>query len=270
MSEPALPGADAAFFARDGERFVPSVWTRGPWSDAHQHGGPPSALLARAVEEAAGPEREVARVTIELLRPVPIAPLRVEVEPEREGRLVARYLARLRDEQDQVLFEARFLCVLRREVAVPALPADVPDPPPGPEASPAFQFPFFRTPEGYHAAMEVRLARGEWGAGGPIAAWLRMRIPLVAGEEPSPLQRTLVAADAGSGVGAALDTRRWTFLNTDLTLHLRRPLRGPWVGMTSWLTAEGTGVGQCETALRDPDGPVGRGQQTLVVQARER
>ena len=35
-----------ALFEPDGDRFVPGVLTRGPWSPGAQHGGPPAALLA--------------------------------------------------------------------------------------------------------------------------------------------------------------------------------------------------------------------------------
>ena len=60
-----------------------------------------------------------------------------------------------------------------------------------------------------------------------------MRQPLVAGEEPSPLQRVLVAADSGNGVSATLDWDRYLFINVDLTVHLHRPLDGEWVCLDS-------------------------------------
>ena len=66
-----------AFYTLDGERFISSELTRGPWSNQHQHGGPPCALLGRALSRH-GDEADaffLARMTVELLRPVPIAPL---------------------------------------------------------------------------------------------------------------------------------------------------------------------------------------------------
>jgi len=257
-----------AFFVRDGERIVATDATRGPWSDAHQHGGPPAALLARAVEELAGDEWVVARATIELLRPVAIGPVEVEALAERVGRQVARFRARLRVDGVKTL-TALFLAIRRREVPVPGhLPTPLSAPPPRPEASEPFRLPFFVPDVGYHTAVELRLARGTWGGGGPVTAWLRPRVPLVAGEATSPLQRVLIACDAGSGVGANLDTSRYTFLNPDLSLHLHRPLRGEWVGLTAWLAPQATGVGQCDTQVLDPEGPVGRAVQSLVVAER--
>ena len=35
----------------DGDRYVATVHTQGPWSEGFQHAGPPSALLARAIDK---------------------------------------------------------------------------------------------------------------------------------------------------------------------------------------------------------------------------
>src|SRR5207244_4825488 len=83
--------------------------------------------------------------------------------------------------------------------------------PPPPEASAPFEFPFFVDPVGYHSAVEVRIARGTWGQG-PVAAWMRLRVPLVAGEVPSPLPRLLVAAGSASGPAVVLAHPRYPFV----------------------------------------------------------
>ena len=43
---------------------------------------------------------------------------------------------------------------------------------------------------------------------------------------PPPLQRALVAADVGNGISAALDCRRFLFINVDLTVQLERTAGG--------------------------------------------
>src|SRR5690606_32890214 len=68
----------------------------------------------------------------------------------------------------------------------------------GPDDLAEHGFPFFGPDPGYDEAMAVRFARGTWGTG-DVLAWMRMRVPLVEGEEPSPLVRVLAAADSGSG-----------------------------------------------------------------------
>jgi hypothetical protein len=259
MSQPA------AFFEQDGDRFGPTVLTRGPWRPEHQHGGPPAALMARAIERAAG-ERDLfqlARFTIDFLRPVPIEPLTVRVEQARDGRRVRGYAAVLWAGEQAV---ARATALVVRAEPVAPSPAPVRElllPLPA-EAEP-FQFPFFRSPIGYHTAVESRLARGVVGSG-RAAVWMRQRVPLVIGEIPSPAQRILVMADSGSGVGAMLDPAGLVpFINADLSVSLHRLPEGEWMGLDAVTTIEAHGIGLTRTGLYDVRGPIGQGLQALVA-----
>ena len=95
--------------------------------------------------------------------------------------------------------------------------------------------------------------------------WFRLRVPVVAGEEPTPLQRVAAAADFGNGVSAALERGRYLFINPDLTITLHRPPAGEWVGLDAVTHAEAHGVGLAESALYDEHGRIGRSVQTLLV-----
>ncbi|HEU4462214.1 MAG TPA: acyl-CoA thioesterase domain-containing protein, partial [Solirubrobacterales bacterium] len=78
-----------AFYERDGDLFRATELTRGPWDPGAQHAGPPSALLGFAIERLPdAAEFQVGRLTFEILRSVPIAPLRVEARVARPGRRV--------------------------------------------------------------------------------------------------------------------------------------------------------------------------------------
>ncbi len=115
--------------------------------------------------------------------------------------------------------------------------------------------------------METRAAHGTLFEG-PCAIWFRLRHPLLPGELPSPWQRVAVAADSGNGISAVLDLERYSFVNSDLTIHLlRRPL-GEWIALDArtWLGAGGSGI--AESALYDEEGLVGRAVQSLAVRAR--
>lgn len=251
------------FFLPDGDAWVATVHTRGPWSALHQHGGPPAALIAHVVE-AAVPDLAVVRLSVDYLRPVPIDRLRVRLQPLRDGARVRRLIGLL-FHGDTVVAHA--VIALARPVAGPVTPlADAPPLPP-PEASRPFQFPFFRESEGYHTAMETRLARGEFGTG-RVAAWMRQRVSLVPDVAPSPLERVLIAADSGSGVSAAIDHRVQSAVNPDLTAALSRPLEGEWVGLDSISTYEASGIGLADTRICDARGTVGRVLQGLVLDAR--
>ncbi|KIG17910.1 TesB-like acyl-CoA thioesterase 5 [Enhygromyxa salina] len=252
------------------ERFFATELTRGPWSNDHQHGGPPTALLARAVERE-GPragEMFVSRMTFELLRPIPIAaPLEVVTEVLTEGRSVHRIAAALVS-GDQQLAVGLAVRIRVQELAVPTFTHDdaarALRPP---EQCSAFELPFLHHAVGYHTAMELRLADGEFGTGN-LAAWIRPRCGLIEGEESTALQRIMICADAGHGVGAALDTAKWSFVNPDLTVHLHRlPAGGAdeWLGMRARTWSAPLGFGMCQTQLSDRRGPLGVAVQSQVI-----
>jgi Thioesterase-like superfamily len=256
------------FFELDGELAIPSELTRGPWDERSQHAGPPAALLGRALERVPVADEapmRVGRVTYEVLRPVPIAPLRVEAAVERPGRRVEMLTASLFAGEAEVM-RARAWRLRVAEVDVSAAA-----PQPAPEHGPADgeHGPFFPTErDGYHNAVEYRFVSGGFLEPGPATVWMRSRVPVVAGEELSPLQRVLVVADSGNGVSATLDWRRFLFINVDLSVHLHRHPIGEWVCLDAVTIPEPDGVGIADTALMDERGSIGRAVQTLLVAER--
>jgi acyl-Coa thioesterase superfamily protein/acyl-CoA thioesterase superfamily protein len=272
-----------AFFVADGDRYVPTELTRGPWDAASQHAGPPAALIGREIARLeGGSDREVGRITYEILRPVPIAPLRVEAGVVRPGRTVELVEAGLADEEGEVM-RARAWRLRRGEVDIPPGLSSDEGPgalgtspstlrpgfaPPGPAEAQPGRFPDTGQEVGYHTAMEYRFVRGGFAEPGPAIAWMRMRVPLVEAEDPTPLERVLVAADSGNGVSATLDWSRFLFINVDLSVHIHRPLRGEWVCLDAITIPERSGIGIADTALYDELGPIGRADQTLLVDER--
>ena len=252
-----------AFYVGDGDRFVATEHTRGPWSPAHQHGGPPAALMARAIERAA-PGLMLARMTVDLLRPVPIAALTVRTEIVRAGKKVQRVRAFLLAADDVV---AHAVALLIRMQPVALVPVRATPMLPPPDSVPPFQFPFFHDAVGYHHAMETRMEAAAFGTG-DVTAWMRRRLPLLEDESPSPMQRILIAADSASGVSAILDPARFSFVNSDLTVAVHRPLEGEWIGMRAVTTPQAHGVGLTDTQLFDTHGPLGRVVQSLVIEER--
>ena len=122
--------------------------------------------------------------------------------------------------------------------------------------------------DGYHTAVEYRFVRGGFVEPGPAVVWMRSRVPVVAGEQLTPLQRVLVVADSGNGVSATLDWRRFLFINVDLTVHLHRLPAGEWVCLDAVTTPEADGIGLADTVLSDEGGRIGRALQTLLVAER--
>jgi hypothetical protein len=256
-----------AFFLPDGDRsYLATEWTRGPWSPEHQHAGPPSALLGRAIESCAPSGGRIVRCTTEILRPVPIGPVSVAAEIVRPGRNVALLSGELAVDGQPIL-KASAWWLRTTEGLLP------PTPPPDrslalPEVLESFEgFPAF-SEESYFHAMEWRFAAGGFFEPGPAAAWMRMRFPLVIGEQPSPLVRVLTAADSGNGISGVLPMDRYVFVNTDLSVHLQRYPIGEWVLLDAQTTIAEDGIGLTSTVLGDATGPVGRSTQTLFVAPR--
>jgi hypothetical protein len=256
--------ADAFYLPLGGDRYESTKATVGPWSPDFQHGGPPCALLVRALEACEPvPGAVLARFTAEFLGPVPVAELSVSAALVRGGRriqLVEAELAaggrpvlrargwRLRPDPPDGLAAVN-------DAAPPPLPAGTVHPVPG-------------FVEGYSAAMEWRLAAGATEGPGPASVWARQRVPLVGGEEPSPVQRVATVADSGNGVSWELPFDRWSFVNVDLSVHLVRPPVGEWICLDARTQVDPGGIGLATSSLYDAGGLVGRGAQSLLVAPR--
>ncbi len=254
-----------------GDAFASTGLTRGPWHPDHQHGGLPIALVARAIERAAAALdlTHIARLTANLLRPVPIAKLSTEVATDYAGRNVAHFSASLNAGGKEV---ARFTAVAQRESPL-ALPPDLPGhplprAPRSVEESPGERFPFSKEVINYADLIESRVAQGVM-FGGPCAIWIRMRHPLVAGEETSPLQRVAVAVDSGNGISSILDFRHYIFVNSDLTINLLRRPEGVWICVEARTLLGPNGCGLAEARIFDTLGLIGRSTQSLAVRRRE-
>ena len=222
-----------AFYERDGDLFRATELTRGPWDPGAQHAGPPAALLGFAIEQLPDDaEFQVGRLTFEILRSVPIAPLRVEARVARPGRRVQMVEAELSDPGGEVLMRARGWRLRTARLELPGEALLASQPPAPPEEGTAAEFFPTEQEHGYHSAMEVRFVVG------------------------------------GDGISASLDFRRYLFINVDLTVHLERMPKGEWVGVDAMTLPRHSGVGTAESTLFDGKGRIGRALQTLLISER--
>jgi len=267
-----------SIFLPDGESFVPTEHARGPWDPGALHGGAPAALMTTAFERTQpGAELRIARLGFELLRPVPFAPLELSVQVVRAGRRVQELAGELRS-GEELICRANALRVQEVPSGLPAPPPESAPTPdtwtggemPGPEAGRPVRFALDESDNNSFAAsaMEMRWLSHDPRALGPGRVWMRLRHPLLPGEELTPLARLAATADFGNGVSAALPFKRFLFINADLTIHLQRPPRGEWIGLDARTVLHEGGTGLSESVLHDVDGAVGRAFQTLVVQPR--
>ena len=260
-SRPAEP-----IFRVDGNHVVTSPDAAGPWDPRMQHGSAPAALVVWAAERLPTPvPMSIARVTIDLMRPVPVAPLTIESEVLREGRKIQLCGIRLLADGVAVVSAS----VLKIKSQPQTLPDDVKDEPvtlPSPEQSVvedghAATSPFVRS-------VAMRAARGRFGVAGAGAIWFRVETPLIAGHAVSQAMRAVVAADFSNGAASTLDFRQWTFINADLTVNFARQPVGEWILLDgeSWIGPDGAGLAM--SRLADAQGYFGRAVQSLVIERR--
>lgn len=273
MEPPASESVAASLFVVDGDALVATELSRGPWDAASCHGGPVSALLVRMCERiddgSDAAAWQLARITVELTRPVPIGqPLFVAAELERPGRNVSLIGARITLENGTEVARARALRIRAAEVTL----ADgyVPDPPFGEVGVGSHEGATF---PGEHIAfhrdaVDMRFTEGSWLEPGPVSMWCRLLYPVLAGEEPTGAQRAVATADFSNGVSSELDPADRLFINPDLSVHLARPPVGEWIGAQASSHYGPLGAGFAEAALFDERGRCGRSVQSLYIATR--
>lgn len=257
--------------------LTPTRHVGSPWGPGIQHGGPPAGLLARAMDRLGPrPGTRLTKVSVDLLGAVPTTEMRVGARVLRPGRRIellgATLDARQADGSWRPVAEARAWRqatqptddVVHRVAPVEAFPADAETP------AAADALPEVWDLAGFVSAISWRVTRPFGGGpeGGSSMAWVRLEQPLVAGEETSPFEQVVMIADVTNGVGARLDPVRFSFLNTELTVHLHDVPRGPWFGVSAESTIGADGVGMGSAVLHEPDGPIGRVAQSLLVERR--
>ena len=255
-----------AIYRVEGDRAITSPNAAGPWDAGMQHGSAPAALAVWAAEAIPTPEpMAIARVTIDLMRPVPLAPLTLHTKVLRQGRKIQLCAVNLMADA-VVVVGATVLKVRTQALELPSEVEDLPVELPGPDQSPPDPATFSSSP--FVTGISLRAARGRFGVPGPGAIWYRVDRPLVEGSEVSQAMRAVVAADFRNGTAAALDFRQWTFINADLTVSFARQPQGEWILLDaeSWIGPDGAGLAMAR--LADSSGYFGRAVQSLVVERR--
>ena len=256
--------------------FTPTRWAGGPWSPLHQHGGAVAALLARGAQDAA---RElglrVARITLDLFRPVPLEPLRLVRRFPRQGHRIA--LAELRLMHGDVEITRASALLLREREELPAGATGVASNEPAPPAPEHCEPMVFIPPEakklvppGFHWSLQLRLAQA---AEAPLV-WLRAPLETIENEPTSGLERAAAVSDLCFAVGSRAVLRRGPrdpdavrFINVDTTLYFERDPEGEWFALRPSVVSDRAGVGLAEVVAYDPRGRYGRALQAILANA---
>lgn len=261
------PPTPDGLFSFEAGQYVPSEFTRGPWRADAQHGGPPAALLAHLCEPLVEEGEFLAQLEVELVRPVPLAALDVVVDRRQVSGRVARVDAAL-IAQDTIVAKASGLILRTSDLDAPDWVANHEPAPQPPPIEAAVEPPRWASGDvtTYHRnAVEHRFTSGTFRLPGPAIDWIRLRLPVVAGQDPSGLERIAAAADFGSGVSAVYGAdSKFGLINANLVISMHRAMAGEWVSIdaTTHVGAQGTGLGV--TVLGDTDGTFGVATQSLL------
>ncbi len=258
--------AEAFFVAHDQDIFEATIHTQGPWDARFQHGGPPAALLVRQLEQCAPrPDMLLARVSIDIFGPIPIARLHAQANLVRPGRSVELVEATLTYEERIVMRATGWR--IKLPDTRPPISEPLPTAPPLPTTTPERKL----SPEwdcGFSRATEWRPVKGGHNQLGATTSWTRLRYPLVEGEVTSPAQRLIAAADSANGISSPLDIRHWQFIPPSLSIHSLRSAQGEWICLDATTLLQTEGVGLTIATLFDEKGMVGRSDQPLLISQR--
>ncbi|HEX4811279.1 MAG TPA: thioesterase family protein [Nonomuraea sp.] len=246
-------------------RYQASEHTQGPWHPSTQHMGPVTALIVHELARTAPrPGLELSRLAVDVFAPVPVAELEIATDVARDGKRVQCLTASVSSGGREY---ARASAWRIREADTPATP--VPGPPAPVPAGPAgLDGAWLASGFGYGRALDWRFVAGAPMDVGPATVWGRLTVPLVEGEETTPLERLAVFADSGNGVSFAVDFATHVFVNVDLTISLFRAPEGEWICMDAGTVIGPSGRGLTRSTLYDQTGQVGTATQTLFVAPR--
>jgi hypothetical protein len=252
-------------------RFTPSPLTAGPWNPHHQHGGAVAATFGRFLSRLEAPvEMRISRLTVEMFRGIPVAPLEIETRIVRDGRRIQSVEANLVEPGADLLVARATALRIRQDVELPelAVPGEL-DPALGPRPAtapvirlrPGLQVPAFL------GACDL-IPGGATVCGQPSTTWARLRCRIVKGEQPSPIESLIALLDFASGAGNVMDYSTYSAINPDLTAHILRPPRSAWIALRGRTLRSAEGIGQSEALVYDDQGPVARAAACLLLDRR--
>ncbi|MGJ7908844.1 thioesterase family protein [Actinopolyspora sp. H202] len=257
-----MSDATRTLFETDGTGFVPTEAAGNPWGEL-TGGGPVAGLLARAIERAAAdPEMFVARMTFDLMRPVPREHVAVSTRTLRSGKRLQVIEAEL-TRGEETLTRATAQLLRRSELDGPNSTSVPPFTGPDGIADGSLIPPELGLRWGVHDVVDVRWLDDQ---SSPDASrvWMRMPVPLLPTEPMTPLVHTATLVDcisAASPIGELFGP----WINTDITCYLHRELAGEWLGMEIRRDVETSGIGVARARLYDTYGPIGTAQEAVLV-----
>lgn len=265
---------DHPIFQQDGDLLIPSGLTAGPWYPGTQHGSAMLLMAALAAEQYPSEiPRQVTRLTVDMMKAAPVAPVQLHTEVRKGGRNMEVLDISIRADGEECV-RASALRYRVADVPVAARMKFQGEVPRLPEPLPDDLFSHAAKREGFHHAIDVRMdveAR-------PAIMWFRLRQPVLPTLFATPLLRVALAADWTYSIPSIADrvvTGQWTMnlpyfgINPDTTVNLHRPPEGEWIGIQTHATYDDLGTGTVMGQIFDLQGPVGFCTQSILLRNKD-
>ncbi|TFD52240.1 thioesterase family protein [Cryobacterium frigoriphilum] len=256
---------DAYFESIAPGRYQPTEFAGGAWQADEIHFSPLGGLIVhamdrhRAATDTSGSDKELGRISFDILGFLAADVCEITVETIRPGRTIELLEATVVIAgRAAVLARAWYIATVNTSTVAGGEPVAL--------TSPDRSAPWSMTdtwPGGYVASLEAKSVAPPQP--GRASAWLRSDFDLVAGEPSSAHASFIALVDTANGVAARESPTEWMFPNLDLTIHLHRQPTGPWVGLDTTVTFGPAGHGLTSSVLHDELGPIGRAEQILTV-----
>jgi hypothetical protein len=248
-------------------RYEPTRATESPWDREAQHGGPPAALLAHAIDRTVAGSMRLGRISLDFLGPIPLREVVVEVSPIRPGRRVHLTEATM-SVDGRVAVTARAWHIATDD-SPPKLDTEEITVPPVPSTPATQRFYPGLDDWGYGHSIDWRFTRGGFDMLGAANVWTRVLLPLVEGDNLTGQDRLLIAADSANGLSLSLPLEQWLSIPPTMTATLLRPPVGEWVHLECRTHLADDGVGLAHADMFDTIGLIGEAAQPLLVQRRD-
>lgn len=257
-------------FFKEADQLVPTKMAVGPWYEGTQHGSSMMLLAAYAADtHCAGTNRQVTRLTVDMMKAVPMAPVKLVTDVRRSGKYMDVLDISVQSKGEECV-RASALCFRMEDVPVAervTYQGSAPQLPP-PLKKPMFADSLDR--DGFHNALDLRIDL----QADPAVMWFRLLPEVVAGETVSPLLRTALCADWTYSIpniahrfraGERFEDQSFFAINPDTTINLYRQAVGEWVGLQTHMTYGHQGAGTVSAQLFDEEGAFGYSSQSVLI-----
>ena len=263
-----------SLFVEENGYYMPTEHAASPWGPVTIHGGASAGLMTSLMEEQFPTDSmQLARLTVDLFRPVPMAPLEPRSRIIRDGKRIKVLEVSLFNEGQEIC-RSNALIVEKQEIKLPTH-AQLPELPPQKIADAFAQDEVIginainkaagvEYPPGLHTLIPLKPIFLNLGVGRGCS-WVRLPLQVREGVENSPLVSVATLSDFSNGFAQLYLSPDQGFINADITLNLHRMPVDDWIAIDAHARAQPNGISMVETVLYDQYGPIGRVSQSNLT-----